>query len=1558
MSIFCHLCPNNCDLYSEPSEKSGVVNSIVRIEYFLHYCNNVQSRFVLEYMRLEICLCIASIFAVFLTAYGRIDYSQHEKEALIYQKPLIEVERLANEGNVEAKLRLAVDKLSSSPSKAMLEMKTLYEDADNLTAGYYIANSFSAPEERKSLLEQISRKGNSYTSALAKCDLLIDDLKRALIAKDKKAFDDAYDALIAYAKEDFQPAAIKLAFFIDTHTQSLKGFIDTSAENIFLYKKLSEISKNGGGNYKVRYAQELAKSGKWEPALSELKPLVSDFMARKNFTMEESLMQSSGSNLYAQAKAAAITACAYENGLGVKKDAGKAKGFRDKIAQIRNPWWCKHFADSFEESYGRKNAFIFSSPIDAKTYRSLSTEFENNKTERLRQYNLSIAQKVEEAKKKSLEELKDATDEIGKVEYAKKLLGIKTLYTGRYTIGKYNNTNAKEAIGLLEKMAKEGSQYANLALAQLYWDGNSKNTTFERVNMPVDFDADKARAYASEAIRIGGENAWTANAYTILGDLDLFKTNAEKYSKIDGYTVKTTSVDSALSNYLVAAKLGNTAALDRLHDIYYRGIPVGYGKYLVEPNAMAAFAYAKDSVDLGDPQKAFNIAFSFYIGRGIKKDVPMAGKYIKTFLNSNCPWNNLMKELAAILIEKNELEGYKPEDVLAIRNSISKSSKVQILLYYDHHLFDSKTGREYWNNINDPKESVVVDTEFLNYFKLLPQTQDNRFLYSLCMYYNNSPYEESPYKKIAYDRLIDLAKEGYVNAIKFLAKSSPFLTIPGFFRDDYIKKLKELNLPIEYPSNKDELHYNIQLYEKTHDDSIVYNCSNYIWGDCLEERLNFLSKYSKNNEGFKEWLAYRLITTDAKKSPQEFDEIISSLKALSKDKIYSKDAYILLAYAYSGMGKTRKDISLSSEYLKLHRESQKGELSMPINVLQYSYPPRSKVLQDNLSSLNLFIAEHTNNRTLWRPNEFFKCTVEELRNMYKENQENNTIKTVLAEKEMEAKNYESAYKLYKELNDESPNNLNYTTPLAELYYYGLGVKENKPLAVKYYKRLFDKPIGLAARSIIQNSLGYSRYIDFCKVRIPKDIIIDNIKKLDIKELRNIGSLDLLSFLEKNKETALRDKIEEILIEAKDENAMAFAGRRFLNENTPEGDKKAFEMFSKMDEYGYELCSSELGVMYFSGRGTKQDYKKAFEIFSNHTRIYNSINAANCAWLALMYKMGLGVEKSEEMSNKYIDLIEKSCDPSYNLALYGDQLVFGSGYIVFDFNAAPKCPELGVEMIRRAANMEEPHINALLSYAIILEEGKYAKQDLKQAAEFYEKFARLRKQKAYNADEDYWGFSEAIRILKNSPDKADSAKAFSLAEEWLKLSPDSINAKIDMALLLMNGIGVEKDEKRAVEYLNEAIKSELKSIGYLWRAYGVLAYCYMEGIGVEKSPEKVREIISAVRKIKTSRCGVWHPFLTYAEWFNPNTEITDTCVVDNPTLPKSKEICLFWLDELEKVADTAKNPRFSVKAFNRLIKFFGEEKGFENPEKVEELKIKLDKAKIRAEEERKKYLKRK
>ena len=98
-----------------------------------------------------------------------------------------------------------------------------------------------------------------------------------------------------------------------------------------------------------------------------------------------------------------------------------------------------------------------------------------------------------------------------------------------YVIGKYDKQKAKDALSILERLSAESNAYASLALAELYSSGNSKNASFIAANMPVDFNAEKARLYASEAVRQSEEVAWTAQALRILGDLFLLKTSLPKY---------------------------------------------------------------------------------------------------------------------------------------------------------------------------------------------------------------------------------------------------------------------------------------------------------------------------------------------------------------------------------------------------------------------------------------------------------------------------------------------------------------------------------------------------------------------------------------------------------------------------------------------------------------------------------------------------------------------------------------------------------------------------------------------------------------------------------------------------------------------------------------------------------------------------------------------------------------------------------------------------------------------------------------------------------------------
>lgn len=1163
--------------------------------------------------------------------------------------------------------------------------------------------------------------------------------------------------------------------------------------------------------------------------------------------------------------------------------------------------------------------------------------------EDLRNYNLTMTKKLKAVSSKSLDELAKATDEIGKVEYAKKLLGIDISQYDRFLIAKYNNAKAKEAIEILEKLANEGNQYANLALAELYFKGNSRCAGFAVCNMPVDFDAQKTRKYAEQAIKISTEKAFTGFAYKILGDLNLYKKNALN-SALNGYFLKTSEIDSAIKNYKTALKYGNSDAAFWLF-LIYNGIPISYDESLVEPDKKRAKLFLKISADWGDLK-----AIDYYLWKTIyrspkdwKQNIATISKYIKQILDTNRDCLEIYGELAAILAENNQLEGYTPQDAKSIREKIPVIHYYTIMQFYETNVFESKDGLAYWSKIQmeiksgekekineSLKEHVRKQKEFLDYFKSLPRTKENRFFCaSASLHYSYAirtidDKEATTYSKNAYNEFIALANEGYHDAIIKLAGNVSFKGVESYQKKKYRQLAKNLKLPIY--SFQIDSDYVIKTYNETHDDGFLYGLS----GNMNKDLIEFYAENAKDNEHILNWAAYNLLKCNPEKQPELFEKVVRRLKHASKSSNYNKsDVKALLSYAYSGLNGMPKDDVLSQKYA--------NETGYNIRNYYHTYH-FNDIDETAIASLNLYIDGISCNPAFIDGWGLHRSTLHALRETHKKNPKNIKITFALAHKEKEEGNYKEAYSIYLKLHKKFPPNLNFIAPLAEFNYYGLGIEQNKELGEKYYQKIFDsaKSGNNDAFEIILNLVSHTRNVDYYDGKIPADIVARNLK--DIPEhLMKTGYLShrFIDFFRDNKMEDLAKELEDKYL-AFDPNIIANKARALIRKNTPESDKKAVELYEQIWKKGNTFIAEELGAMYFTGRGVKQDYKKAFEIFNEA----KDDSTGFCyAWLALMYKMGYGVEKSEEKTNECINILDDTDPKGDMLNSYGRQLIYGHSCYL-GFSTAPKCVELGVELMKRSA-LKGLNPAGLSEYAELLEEGKYVKQDFKQATELYEKSARISKIKDY----DYYGFERAIRLLKLSKNPTDHTKAYKLAQEWLNLAPDSINAKTEMALLLMSGIGVEKNPQKAVEYLNKAITSTLQKDQYLWRAYGVLAYCYMKGIGVEKDEQKLRELISQIYKVKVRRCKVLYKYLEYAKWFNPNIKPTDLDVVENPLLPADKELTLFWMNEYEKVADNARNIRFKLPAYKRLIKFFSTEKGFENSQKVEVLKQKLEKAKL-------------
>lgn len=1520
------------------------------------------------------------LISILAASCSRTSETSDEVDKRVFKLPIEQVKELAANGDSSAKFRLLLENnYTLSEAEKLKILSEIYEKDKHLAAGYQLATLTPDRTKREKILKEISESGSSPTALLAKTTILASKLNSDF-GKDAKQ---AYDELLNLAKGGVQPAAAELAFFIKTNFSQFKNPSDFYEGALIAYKTLAEKSSFDVKYYKLCQAEFLIRLGKWNDAAELLKPLAKDFMAQGNFTMWYSLFSALEGYFYAEAKACALLACAYEEGLGVPKDAKKASELRAKVYALQNEKFCKNFSYSFEESYGERAYFLCDSPREAKIYKDWARELEASRTERLRNYNLKVSREIEEVSKKPLEELKNASDEIGKVEYAKKLLDLETFDNIALRIGKYNKKKAAEALSILKELAKHGSQYANLTLAELYQGGNSWNPSFAILNMPVDFDAQKASHYARSALLLGGgeyKTYFNARARKLLGDLSLYRSNSISFMSMDGYSVKSSRKDfeDALLHYRVAAFYGSGEALDRLAKIYANGIPIGMGKYLAEPNELASFTYLKDSADLGNPDNLAVLIRRLYSNKKPQEDAGELAKYIKRFLDSSAK-PSIAHEIAAIYVEKGLIEGYEPKDAKKIRDSIPRSSAWYIEAQYSRGLFASKAGREYWSNVK-AKITTGENNKFANYFKSLEQTQENRLLFAISSVIDFGVFGKSYDKSFMADGNFQWKKliaEGYPPAVRaanfYIAKkyaSSSYLK--GF---DYVSAAKKLKLPIAIDSTGDseaDIDYNIKRYEETKDDAFLYMLSNS--NESNPKLYEFMYRFGKNNDMSLECAIYLLLKADAGKNPKGFDELISFIENCSKSKYNAGDINALLAYAHSGFPKMRNDPALFAKY---SAKAGKNSIRLYVNTLRH----KGMMENSDLNRLSAFAysLEKSNSTSDAAPENFGKDSIEGLRAVYEKNPENRNLAYLLAEAEFKNKNYAEAEKLYAKLHEAEAKNLRYAVRLGEIYYYGLGVKADKELALKYYNMLFDElkrdctvkddrlvsihrvvfdpmikvdiknplsPIGDALpiffNSISLNSSGYP------KVKIPKKLILKNIVDIPIKNL-SVQSYDLLEWLSKNKQDKLREKLEKKFLEAKDKNVMKIVAVRNLSLNTPEADAKAFELFNELWKGGDKSVLNIMGALYFAGRGVKQDYGKAREIFESGIGLPPEISQPACVWLALMYKEGFGVEKSEESSAKYLQLVYKVENSIYySVSDIAKRLIYGGKMYGYpeSLDIIPKSPELGVELLKY--NFEKGGLfdrsYDKLEYARIIEEGKYTKRDLPKAAEFYEYYARSQAYHDYACGE-YVTFSDAMRALKSSGSERDLKKAFALASEWLKDKPDSINAKLEMGLLKMFGIACEKDPKAAFKYINEATNSSLGKDANLWRAYGLLAYCYLEGIGVQKSEDKAREIAEEVGKIKgrihyLPGVGFGDTMLDLASWFVASKEPWK--VDGNPLLPQSKNCALFWLNEYERKADKAEDADSSKEVYQKLIGFYENHKELAGKDKISKLREKIGK----------------
>ena len=173
--------------------------------------------------------------------------------------------------------------------------------------------------------------------------------------------------------------------------------------------------------------------------------------------------------------------------------------------------------------------------------------------------------------------------------------------------------------------------------------------------------------------------------------------------------------------------------------------------------------------------------------------------------------------------------------------------------------------------------------------------------------------------------------------------------------------------------------------------------------------------------------------------------------------------------------------------------------------------------------------------------------------------------------------------------------------------------------------------------------------------------------------------------------------------------MKLAAAKNLELKTPAGDAKAFEIFNELLKSGDKSVLNTVGALYFLGKGVGRDYGKARKIFESGSTLEPEISQEACLWLALMHMEGLGVKKSEETSQKYLQLTCKlgSSSEVFDMAKF---LISAEKFPIGSLGPIPHSRKLGAELmkclIEENAGIANYRDNSTLEYAQFLEDGKY------------------------------------------------------------------------------------------------------------------------------------------------------------------------------------------------------------------------------------------------------------
>lgn len=264
------------------------------------------------------------------------------------------------------------------------------------------------------------------------------------------------------------------------------------------------------------------------------------------------------------------------------------------------------------------------------------------------------------------------------------------------------------------------------------------------------------------------------------------------------------------------------------------------------------------------------------------------------------------------------------------------------------------------------------------------------------------------------------------------------------------------------------------------------------------------------------------------------------------------------------------------------------------------------------------------------------------------------------------------------------------------------------------------------------------------------------------------------------------------------------------------ERLAFEWYSKSAEQGFAVAQRYVADCFYIGSGTNQDYGKAFQYYCLAADKGDSY--AYCS-LGFCYKNGIGIDTNYDLafSNYSIAANIGNLDGKYEV-----------GRCYWEGIGTAKDRNKAFKIWQELA--DSGHSNAQASIACCFLSGDCVEQNNDRAFHYYNESA--------NNGNEFGLYGLGFCFENGYGTTPDKKKAFQCFEE--SASKDYAQAQFVSGLYYLYGdssIGLESDWNKAFKYFSDSSEAGFSA------AMSLLSICYCDGLGVEKDEKKAIELAS-------------------------------------------------------------------------------------------------------------------